>query len=452
MKAFIFMSLMTLALLTITEKKANAQNNYSTTTEGELAQLLAPIALYPDTLLSHILIASTYPIEVVEAYRWLEQNNQLDNNQLFEQTENKNWDASIKALLPFPTVLKRLNDELTWSRTIGDAFLEDESQVLAVIQQLRQQADEAGNLAQMDNMEVNYEHDNIIIQPVKREVVYVPYYDSRSIYGHWYWNNYPPVYWANTRVRMGYRHYSPFYWQPGIHISFNYFFGAFHWNQRQLVVINHHNSHRFTHRKRIISSHGSQRWHHKPQHRRGVAYSNNKVKKRYNSHKVSVAQRQHQRKSPPKVSRHQQLVAKQKHNYKKSIGMKHSKHIQGASNRTNKSIKNQLSHKGSATRQSGGKTTKNNMKREQYTQTTKQRSKATTHQKINQKTSQNTNRNYSRTNESKMNKGATNKQRSSTPTKSHRSTKSSSQATHKRQQSSQRSAKQSQRHSRAKER
>lgn len=305
MKNIMFIATFILAIL-LSPLAHAANNSNEQISDGELAQLLAPIALYPDTLLTHILIASTYPIEVIEAYRWVSSNEQLSSEQIISQAHGKDWDPSVKALMPFSSILKRLHDDLAWTNQIGDAFLADEPQVLSSIQELRQQADNAGNLANMDNMEVNYDKGNIVIQPLQREMVYVPYYDSRTIYGNWYWSYYPPVYWSHPRHYISHR---PYYWHSGVHISFNYFFSAFHWHSRHLVVVNHHNSRHYVKRHRIVSSHGSKRWNHQPHHRKGVAYSNNHVKKRFNSNRVSTSQSKVNRKS------HKQFVA---HNNQKN--------------------------------------------------------------------------------------------------------------------------------------
>ena len=104
--------------------------------EAELAQTLAPIALYPDTLLTHILIASTYPIEVIEAERWLNKHSKSTAAQIEKKAEKKEWDASIKALLAFPRVITKLSEDLTWMQELGNAFLQDEARMLASIQSL----------------------------------------------------------------------------------------------------------------------------------------------------------------------------------------------------------------------------------------------------------------------------------------------------------------------------
>lgn len=252
--------------------------------QAELEQMLAPIALYPDSLLSHILIASTYPLEVVQANRWLEARPKLSVEQRMSQAEVKDWDPSIKALLAFPTVLQKMSEDLDWTQRLGEAFLADEAQVMDGIQSLRQQADKADSLANMDNMAITRANNQIIIEPVQREIVYVPYYDPRVVYGTWRWGvAYPPVYWEfGGYVGYPYRpNHSYFDWSPGIHISFNYFFSSFHWHNHRVVVIDHHHSHRYRPRERYSVSHGAQPWKHKPEHRRGVVYRNPVVKQRY---------------------------------------------------------------------------------------------------------------------------------------------------------------------------
>ncbi|MEC4729071.1 DUF3300 domain-containing protein [Shewanella sp. D64] len=256
--------------------------------EAELEQMLAPIALYPDSLLTHILIAATYPIELIQAERLHSKNTLLPTAQLMEKAEKKDWDPSVTALLAFPNVLEKLSSDLSWTQDLGDAFLQDEAKLLASIQSLRAQADEADSLSEMENMSVTRVNNRIVIEPVQKEIVYVPYYDPRTVYGNWHWYNYPPVYWAPYPYYVG-RPNGQFYWNSGVQISFNFFFSAFHWSNHRVVVIDHHRSHHYRHRGRIVTSHGSQKWHHKPQHRRGVAYRSTHVKQRYNSHRPSVA-------------------------------------------------------------------------------------------------------------------------------------------------------------------
>ena len=240
--------------------------------QARLAQILAPIALYPDTLLSHILIASTYPLQVVQAHRWMEDHDYLTKKKLLKKAQKKDWDPSVITLVAFPNVLQRLNEDLDWTQELGDAFLQSEQRVLASIQTLRQQADNANSFNTMDNMSVKYVDQQIIIEPRYREVIYVPYYDPRIVYGPWRWHKHPPIYWNTTPYYSGvhidlshqHRHgHQRFYWGTGIQISFNYFFSAFHWRKHHVVVTSHHNSHYYRPKHRIITSHGAQRWHKK---------------------------------------------------------------------------------------------------------------------------------------------------------------------------------------------
>ena len=285
--------------------------------QAELDQILAPIALYPDTLLTHILIASTYPIEVVEASRFTEKYENDSQQSIINRTERKNWDPSVKALVAFPRVLKNLSNDLNWMTKLGDAFLQDESLVLASIQVLRQKADEAGNLSQMDNVEIVREKKTIIIEPAEPEVIYVPYYDTRVVYGNWHWSHNPPIYWRRP-VHYAYYH-GPFYWQPSVHIGFDFFFSAFHWRNHH--VVRHHHKQRYYHSsKRIATSHHAKRWNHNPEHRKGVAYRSQKVKHRYNSKRASSESDYKVRKQ------HQSVIARHKSTHSNALSLS-KKHI-----------------------------------------------------------------------------------------------------------------------------
>lgn len=277
------------AFLSMVAVKASAESedNLSKFSQAELAQVLAPIALYPDTLLTHILIAATYPLEVIAAERWLTEHHELSTKKLMQIAENKDWDASVKALLGFPRVLKNLSTDIVWMQNVGDAFLQDEAEVLRNIQVLRKQADEAGNLAQMDNVEIVRQAKTIIIQSSQPDIIYVPYYDSRVVYGKWHWSHYQPVYWHRP-IHFSY-HRGPFYWHSGVHIAFDFFFNAFHWNAHHVVVHHHnhrnyyHNPYRYHNRHRVTTSYQGKRWQHNPHHRKGVSYRSENIRKKYRS-------------------------------------------------------------------------------------------------------------------------------------------------------------------------
>ena len=133
--------------------------------QEELDQLLAPIALYPDDLLTQILMASTYPLEVVQAERWVKQNKSLKGDALKAALDKQTWDDSVKALVPFPDVLTMMSEKLDWTQKLGDAFLAQQKDVMDTVQKLRRKADEAGNLKSSKEQEVKKEGDIIIIQP-----------------------------------------------------------------------------------------------------------------------------------------------------------------------------------------------------------------------------------------------------------------------------------------------
>jgi hypothetical protein len=154
--------------------------------QDELDALLAPIALYPDTLLSQVLMASTYPLEVVLADRFLKEDPGLYGEALDEALAEKNWDPSVQSLAAYPKVLAMMSEKLEWTEYLGDAFLEDEGRVMDTLQALRRRAQAAGNLQSTAEASVVDEDETISIQPAEPDVVYVPDYDSEVVYGVWY--------------------------------------------------------------------------------------------------------------------------------------------------------------------------------------------------------------------------------------------------------------------------
>ena len=244
--------------------------------DGELQQLLAPIALYPDTVLAHILIASTYPLEVVQAERWVSDHEGLEPEAAMAQVEDEDWDPSVKALVPFPHILSNMSDDLDWTQNVGEAFLQDEAAVMAAIQDLRHRAYEEGNLESLEHLDVTEDKETIVIEPAEREIVYIPYYDARVIYGPWYWSAYPPFYW-HYPSHVHYVSYRPaIYWGPRVHISFGFFFSSFHWHSHRLVVVDYHryNHNHFYYGYQVANYRDARHWQHDTHHRRGVAYRN----------------------------------------------------------------------------------------------------------------------------------------------------------------------------------
>lgn len=245
--------------------------------DAELDSALAPIALYPDTLLTHILIASTYPLDVVAADRWRQSNKHLTPEQVESVLDGVSWDPSVKALAPFTELLNTLASDLEWLQQLGDNVLIDQSRVLDRVQVLRQHAHNTGNLVTNDYIEVERERESsreiIYIEPRQREVVYVPYYDPHVVYGNW-WHPISPIRW---RHHVSYHHHSNVYWSPSVRLSTFFFFGSVHWHNRH-VVIHREPVRRYYHgspRKRVVS-HDYRRWEHNTVHRR-ARYSNRVV-------------------------------------------------------------------------------------------------------------------------------------------------------------------------------
>ena len=162
----------------------------------ELEQILSPIALYPDSMLSQVLMASTYPLEVVEADRWVKSHKDLKGEGLTKALEAEDWDASVKSLVNFPDVLAMLSERLDWTRKLGDAFIADQKAVLDAVQKLRARSKEAGKLESTKEQTVTVEQQGgtevIVIESSDPEVVYVPSGDTTVVYGSWPYPSYPP--------------------------------------------------------------------------------------------------------------------------------------------------------------------------------------------------------------------------------------------------------------------
>ncbi|MEN3157269.1 DUF3300 domain-containing protein [Alkalimonas sp. NCh-2] len=247
--------------------------------QAQLDQVLAPIALYPDSILSHVLIASTYPLEVVQAARWVAQHPELDAETALQQVEQQPWDPSVKALVAFPDLLERMSDDLDWLEQLGEAFLTDETWVMQSIQQLRERAYAHGAFEEVEHIVVQREQDVIIIEPRQREVVYVPYYNTRVVYGDWWWPHHQPYYWHYPGA---YYTHSAFYWGPYYRVTPRFYFSGFHWHHRHVIVNHHHFYHppRY-YPTRVVHVHHGKRWQHNPVHRRGVVYRREALSRQY---------------------------------------------------------------------------------------------------------------------------------------------------------------------------
>src|SRR6266404_5727988 len=146
-------------------------------TPAQLQQLVAPIALYPDSLVAQILAGATYPDQIVEADRWMQQNTGLKGEQLGQAVDKQSWDPSIKALTEFPSVLGNMDKNLSWTSSVGDAYVNQPQDVMKAVQVMRQRAKKAGNLNSGSQEKVSQQGQTIVIEPAESQVVYVPQYD-----------------------------------------------------------------------------------------------------------------------------------------------------------------------------------------------------------------------------------------------------------------------------------
>ncbi len=170
--------------------------------EARLAQLLAPIALYPDPLLMQMFVASTYPLEIVEAARYMRDHKDLKDEALDKALEKKKWDMSVKSLCHFPTVLEAMNKNLDATKELGGFFLQDQKAVLDMVQRLRAKAKEKGHLNSTEEQKVVGEGKTIIIEPAKPDVIYVPSYSCSYVYGPWWYPSHPPYVWYPPPSRL----------------------------------------------------------------------------------------------------------------------------------------------------------------------------------------------------------------------------------------------------------
>lgn len=252
--------------------------------QEELEQLVAPIALYQDSLLSQVLMASTYPLEVVEADRWVKANPDVKGDALEDAMSKQDWDPSVSALTAFPTVLDMMNADLGWTQQLGDAFLAQQDDVLAAVQTLRKQAEEAGNLESNENIkyeeqEVTTESGStttvIVAEPTNPEVVYVPTYNPTVVYGTWRYPSYPPYYYYPP----GYNAARGLFWFSVGYAVGNNWWGGCNWGRNNVKVnVNVYNRNKYVKRKRNVNNNN---WNHNPRHRKAVPYRNNKVANRH---------------------------------------------------------------------------------------------------------------------------------------------------------------------------
>jgi hypothetical protein len=255
-------------------------------TPDQLNNLVAPIALYPDPLLGQVLVASTYPLEIVEASQWLERYSNLTGQALTDAAKQQPWDPSVQALVAFPDVLTKLNQDVRWTTDLGDAFLAQQADVMGAVQRMRARAQGNGRLASNGQQTVSTQMQNgqqeIMIQPPNQDEVYVPTYDPTYVWGPPLYGYYPPLYYPGFG----------FYWGRPYRLGFAFGgwggWGLWGWGPNWFgnsIFVNFGFFNRFGYRYGGGYGYGAYGgrgiWAHDASHRLGVPYANRAVAARY---------------------------------------------------------------------------------------------------------------------------------------------------------------------------
>src|ERR1700693_3966 len=257
-------------------------------TPQQLDDLVAPIALYPDPLLSQILAASTYPIEIAEAEQWVKDHPKWKASKLMDEAKKQNWDPSVQGLVAFPDVLARLANDISWTTQLGNAFLAQQADVMQAVQRMRASAQAKGTLHSTPQLTVNTQNQNgqsaITIEPADPNVFYVPNYNPVYVWGPPVWGYYPPLFYPGIDVGFGFF--------PGIDIGL-YFGGWGGWGWGDWgwgpdwfgggIFIDHSFFHRYGFEHFHGEPLGRSAWEHDPAHRIGVPYANRGVAERFGS-------------------------------------------------------------------------------------------------------------------------------------------------------------------------
>lgn len=264
----------------VAQTQTQTQPNFS---EAQIQQMVAPIALYPDPLLTQMLMASTYPLEVVEAARWSQANSSVKGTALEDAMQAQTWDPSVKALAAVPQTLQMMSAKLDWTEQLGDAFLAQQQDVLDAVQKLRAEAQAAGNLQSTPNQVVttasapsgvatSAPQQAIEIEPVNPDVYYVPIYNPAVAYGAWGYPDYPPFYWSPS----GFVASNVVSFATGVAVGAAIWGGCDWWNHSVIINVN-----RFNAFNRSNLNVANDIWTHNPAHRGDVPYRNAAVAERF---------------------------------------------------------------------------------------------------------------------------------------------------------------------------
>jgi hypothetical protein len=249
----------------------------------QLDALVAPIALYPDPLLAQALAASTYPLEIIQLQQWMARNPSLKGEALAAAVEKENWDPAVQGLADLPDVVKRLGDDIKWTTDLGNAFLAQQSDVMAAVQRMRKKASDAGNLKTTEQQKVTTQvvqtKEVIVIQQANPQVIYVPAYNPVVVYGPPIYP-YPPIYYppvgyyaAGVAIGFGVGVAMGAFWGGGWGYGPRWGYGSVHINVNNRYV-NHYN--RYNNVNRYNGN-----WNHNPQHRGGTPYADRNTANRF---------------------------------------------------------------------------------------------------------------------------------------------------------------------------
>jgi hypothetical protein len=291
-----FLVLLSVCPLLAISQESNADSAFK---QEELDQLLAPIALYPDSLLAQMFMASTYPLQITQANKWIKDNNDLKGDELAKALEGRNWDPSVKSLVNFPDVLQMMSDKLDYTQKLGDAFLSQQKDVMDTVQKLRKKAQEKGNLKTSEKQVVTDDQQIISIEPNNSEATYLPEYDPYSVYGDWWWPVYPPYYWYpnwdNLKDRLQQPRPTPYSLREGIKngSAWGYAWGRCDWRSGNVGIDMSRNTNLNSNINRDYYTKNYQKagqfdqsgkgtWQHNPADRRGVPYRDQATAQKYN--------------------------------------------------------------------------------------------------------------------------------------------------------------------------
>jgi Protein of unknown function (DUF3300) len=313
-----------ISLLARTPLPAQAGEEAAKIPGDQLDSLVAPIALYPDPLLSQTLVASTYPLEIIQLQQWLLKNKNLKDKALADAVKKQDWDPSIQAMAALPDVVKQLAENIKWTTDLGNAFLAQQSDVMDAVQRMRKKAQDAGNLKSTQQQKVETKviesKQVVVIEQASPEVIYVPSYNPTVVYGPAVYP-YPPIayppagyYAAGMALSFGIGVAMGAAWGGGWGYHSN-------WGGNNNIYVNNNNNfvnnsnrQNYNNRQNVSNrpAGGNNNWQHNPQHRGGAPYSNRATAKQYGgtSRGDSMATRQaNARQNQPGGGNRQQVGA-----------------------------------------------------------------------------------------------------------------------------------------------